>query len=85
MEIEIPDIDGVSFVVSCHNCYGAGDRIDYDSYVSSKQPLTRIKCETCMGTGMTLTKTGSRLIKFLKDLGLEVKNEKGWVVDGWLG
>ena len=63
MEIDIPDLDDVTFTAAC-------------GYYHNK--LTAEGCHLCKGSGIVLTTPGKRLLEFLKDIGVHIPDPEGY-------
>lgn len=74
MEIDIPDLDDVVFEFNCGKCYGQGTQRHFDPY--NKAWGAPVPCERCAGKGKFVSPVGERLIAFLKERGVELKEKE---------
>lgn len=75
MEIEIPDLQDLQFTSYCWKCQGRGGyKLDKSGRVTfpSSGECPDV-CSACKGNKIKLTTVGSRLVEFLKLIGLDPK------------
>lgn len=84
MEIDIPDLQDLTFTERCRSCQGKKeipvDPTTLGEHVRYKrgEPRPMRACPYCDGKGELLTPVGERLLAFLKSVGIPIPEPEGW-------